>query len=306
MLDTSIQIKTDRFDGPLSLLLMLIQKEQVEIRDLSLTKITEQYLEYLDRMQELNFNIAGDYLYLAATLIYLKSKECLTEQDKEALGQFEAGSDKLVIESQAELIQRLEDLQRYQKLGQLLWKLPKKGEDIFTRPRLNKKYHFSSFLKRIDVEELTLSMMDYLVRESRKYKVVKRDRLSIKEKLVFLKNLLNVGETKTLDEIIGVQNDGTITNVVINFISLLELARLKRIEVFQNEDRGSVYFKVVKELDDLDLASANGFEDENEQENTEENKENSEQEQIALSQEENSDVVQQANIEDNVASPLMQ
>lgn len=78
MLDTTIKVKTDCFDGPLALLLMLIQKEQMSVKELDLTKITKQYLDYLANMKELNFDIAGDYLYLAATLVLLKSKNCVT------------------------------------------------------------------------------------------------------------------------------------------------------------------------------------------------------------------------------------
>ena len=85
MLDTSIQVKTDYFDGPLGLLLLLIQKEEMDIRELELTKITKQYLDYLAQMRELNFDIAGDYLYLAATLLLLKSKNCITEEESKKM-----------------------------------------------------------------------------------------------------------------------------------------------------------------------------------------------------------------------------
>ena len=72
MLDTTIQVKTDHFDGPLALLLLLIEKEEMNIRELDLTKITKQYLDYLSQMRDLNFDVAGDYLFLAATLLLLK------------------------------------------------------------------------------------------------------------------------------------------------------------------------------------------------------------------------------------------
>lgn len=264
MLDTSIQVKTNQFDGPLSLLLLLIQKEQMNIRELDLKLITKQYLEYLDYMQELNFDVAGDYLYLAATLIYLKSKNCITEDDQNALQELAGENDALDIFSHADLIKRLEELQRFQKLGEQLWNLPQRGRDVFVRPKLNKKYHLTTFLKKVELDELTLTMVDYLFREQRKYKVVKRDRLSIKEKLRYLKENLQLGEQTTLNEIIRGQEDGSITNLVINFISLLELARLKRIEIFQNDDRGEVYLNVKKSLDDFDIEQADGFDPEDE------------------------------------------
>ena len=81
MLDTSIQVQTDQFDGPLGLLLLLIQREEMNIHELDLTHITRQYLDFLNQMEELNFDVAGDFLFLAATLILLKSKNCLTETD---------------------------------------------------------------------------------------------------------------------------------------------------------------------------------------------------------------------------------
>ena len=264
MLDTSLQVKTNQFDGPLSLLLLLIQKEQMNIRELDLKLITKQYLEYLDYMQDLNFDVAGDYLYLAATLIYLKSKNCITEDDQNAMKELAGENDALDIFSHADLIKRLEELQRFQKLGEQLWSLPQRGREVFVRPKLNKKYHLTTFLKKVELDELTLTMVDYLFREQRKYKVVKRDRLSIKEKLRYLKDNLKMGDQTTLKEIINGQEDGSITNLVINFISLLELARLKRIEIFQNDDRGEVYLNVKRSLDDFDIEQADGFDPEDE------------------------------------------
>ena len=127
MLDTTIQVKTDHFDGPLGLLLLLVQKEEMNIRDLELTTITKQYLTYLSQMRDLNFDVAGDYLYLAATLLLLKSKTCITEEE---LNNLQAGnqiSDELNITSQAELIKRLEELQHFQRMGEKLWPFPRKG-----------------------------------------------------------------------------------------------------------------------------------------------------------------------------------
>lgn len=269
MLDTSIQVKTDHFDGPLGLLLLLIEKEEMNIRDLDLTKITKQYLEYLSQMRELDFDVAGDYLFLAATLLLFKSKVCITEEEALNLSD-EFGVEGLHITSQAELIRRLEELQLYQKLSKKLWDLPKKGHDIFVKPKVDRKAIINSILTPMDLNSFTLAMVDFLFRQRRKFTIVKRDRLSIKEKLQFLKSNLKVGDQTTLDELLE-QNgkpgesdeikDPT-DNIVITFISLLELARLHRIDVFQNEDRSTIYINVVKSLEDFDVEQANGFEDE--------------------------------------------
>ena len=72
MLETEIKVKTNTFDGPLGLLLFLVKQEELNLKEIDLTDITKQYLEYLANIKSLNFNIAGEYLYLAATLILLK------------------------------------------------------------------------------------------------------------------------------------------------------------------------------------------------------------------------------------------
>ena len=73
MTENDILVKVDRFDGPLALLLHLVQKEEMRIQELELNTITNQYLDYLQKMQDLNFDLAGEYLYMAATLLFLKS-----------------------------------------------------------------------------------------------------------------------------------------------------------------------------------------------------------------------------------------
>lgn len=266
MLDTTIQVKTDHFDGPLGLLLLLIEKEEMNIRELDLTKITKQYLEYLSQMKDLNFDVAGDYLFLAATLLLLKSKVCITEEEAHKLSE-EFGMEGLHITSQSELIRRLEELQLYQKMSKKLWDLPKKGHEIFVKPKVDRKAIVNSILTPMDLNSLTLTMVDFLFRQRRKYTVIKRDRLSIKEKLQFLKNNLKHGEQTTFDTLLAQdskteEDKNSIDNIVITFISLLELARLKRIAVFQNEDRSTIYVDVVRSLEDFDVEQANGFEEE--------------------------------------------
>ena len=266
MLDTTIQVKTDHFDGPLALLLLLIEKEEMNIRELDLTKITKQYLDYLSQMRDLNFDVAGDYLFLAATLLLLKSKICITEEEAKSLSE-EFGLEGLHITSQSELIRRLEELQLYQKMSKKLWDLPKKGHDIFVKPKIDRKAIINSILTPMDLNSLTMTMVDFLFRQRRKYTVIKRDRLSIKEKLQFLKTNLKMGEQTTFDTLLeqdskSEEDKNSIDNIVITFISLLELARLKRIAVFQNEDRSTIYVDVVKSLEDFDVEQANGFEEE--------------------------------------------
>jgi len=239
----------------MALLLLLIQKEQMNIRSLDLNKITKEYLVYLQKMHELNFNIAGDYLYLAATLLLLKSNSCITEEEVLSLCEDEAGATG-TITTQAELVRRLEELERYQKLGKALWSLPKAGYEIFTKPRVNRKEIADSILSPIDLEKLTTTMMDLLSKQKRQYKAVKRDRISIKEKLVTFKERLIKDTTYTFDELLQNETEKRIDDIIITFISVLELAKLKKVSLYQNEEKSNIYIKILERISDLDVCLA--------------------------------------------------
>lgn len=261
MNQNEILVKIDRFDGPLSLLLHLIQKEEMRIQDLDVTTITNQYLDYLNKMQDLNFDVAGEYLFMAATLLHIKSQTVADESQDQNTVKVIAGEAGLEIQTRGDLIRRLEELERFQKLGQKLWELPKRGHEIFVKQKVDRKAIENSILTPIDLSQLTETMMDLIRREKRKYTIVKRDRLSIKEKLIKLKTMLKVGETTQFDTLLDANETGIIDKV-ITFISLLELARLKKLEVFQNEDMGNIYIEVKESLDSFDVETADGFESE--------------------------------------------
>lgn len=263
MTENEILVKVDRFDGPLALLLHLIQKEEMRIQDLDLNMVTNQYLDYLQKMQDLNFDVAGEYLFMAATLLFLKSQTIADESQDQNMIKMTVGEMGLEIQTRGELIKRLEELERFQRIGSRLWALPKKGHEIFVHPKIDRKAIENSILTPIDLQQLTETMMDLIRREKKKYAVVKRDRLSIKEKLIRLKTLLKKGETTQFDKLLD-ENETGIIDKVITFISLLELARLKKLQIFQNDDKGSIYIEVKESLDSFDPETANGFDPEGE------------------------------------------
>ena len=235
----------------------------MRIQELELNTITNQYLDYLQKMQDLNFDVAGEYLYMAATLLFLKSQTIADESQDQNMIKITAGEMGLEIQTRGDLIKRLEELERFQRLGQRLWGLPKKGHEIFVKAKVDRKAIENSILTPLDLQQLTETMMDLIRREKRKYTVVKRDRLSIKEKLIRLKSMLKLGETTQFDKLLDLNETGIIDKV-ITFISLLELARLKKLQIYQNEDMGAIYIEVKESLESFDPETANGFEPEDE------------------------------------------
>lgn len=264
MLSSDIRIKTENFDGPLGLLLLLVQKEEMNIRDLNINKITHEYIEFLDKMQELNFNVAGDYLYMASTLVFLKSKSYVSEEEVQTLMGITT-EETPHIHSQEELIRRLQELEKFQKLGAMLWEFPKTGHDIFNKPKVNRKKILKTMNNPMDLQELTNTMIDLIKRQNRKYKVVKRDRLSIKEKLKFLKYFLKAGIPTTFFELLERDGKAERDNKVITFISLLELARLKKISIHQEHAFQDMEIHVRESLDKFNVELADGFDEEDAQ-----------------------------------------
>ena len=261
MLNDQIQIKSENFDGPLALLLLLVQKEEMDIRDLNLTKITKQYLSYLSKLDKLDFNVAGDYLYLAATLILLKSKDCLSEEDRNIINNL-GGESELQIASQSELVRRLEELERMKVLASGLLKIDQRGRDTFTKPKVNKKVIIDSVLTPVELSALTEAMMEVISRNKRKYAVVKKDKVSIKSKLIEFKSYLNEGDEVLFKELLDKSNTGEKIDTIITFISILELARLGKISLFQNVENSEIYLRVLSSLDNFDVREADGFDNE--------------------------------------------
>lgn len=260
MIEHNIQVKLDHFDGPLGLLLHLVQREQMSVKELEINKITQQYIDYLQKMQNLNFDIAGEYLYMAATLLYIKSKSIAEDEEDKIKSE---GDIDLEITTKTQLIQKLEELRKFQLLGEKLFTLPKRDEDIFVKPKVDRKAMQNSILSPMDTESLTEVMVDLIRRERRKYTVIKRDRLSIKEKLKELKANLKEGTQTVMSKLINAdKKSDSVEEVVITFISLLELARLQKLEVSQKEFMGEIYVDVIDELDSFNVETADGFEPE--------------------------------------------
>ena len=259
-----MHIKTDSFDGPLGLLLLLVKNEEMSIRDLDINRITRQYLEYVEKMHELNFDVAGDFLYMTAVLLFLKSKSFVSEEDVRKLIGIEGESD-LHIASEEELIRRLQELKRYQELGQELWNLSKLGHEIYIKPKTNRKDILAEIIPPMDIQELTNTWIEFLRKKKKKYQVVEKDKISIKERLTFLKALLKVGEQTSFFDLLQKEDSADKEKkirTIMTFISLLELARLKKIKISQEKRGSNIFIDVRESLADFNINLANGFEPE--------------------------------------------
>lgn len=224
-------VKLDIFEGPLDLLLHLIKKEQVSIYDIPIARITEQYLEYLRRMEELDLTIASEYLVMAATLIYIKSK-MLLPRDPAQMTDAEDEED-----PRRELVQRLLEYQKYKAAAELLWSRAEREQAVFTRGPLetddaNPEVNVTLF----DLFRAFQRAMERL--KERQELIIAREEITMAEKIAELRVLLEREERLDITALFEAARSRR--ELLILFLAVLELVRAAVIRLVQTERFGRI------------------------------------------------------------------
>jgi segregation and condensation protein A len=225
------KVKLDTFEGPLDLLLYLIRKNEVNIYEIPIALITEQYLGYIALMQELNLDVAGEFLVMAATLIHLKSRTLLPRPDP---GQEDGGPDE---DPREALVRRLLEHQKYKAAAELLHDRETVRSAQFMRPDASVAEaageEFEPELE-VDLFSLLAAFRGVLERASRRpHMVLPPDQISIEDRIQQL--LARLSETEACGfEDLFLDGDGSRPFMIVTFLALLEMIRLKLIRVFQS------------------------------------------------------------------------
>ena len=230
------QIRLESFEGPLDLLLHLIKKHEIDIMDIPIALITEQYLHYIEMMQILNLDLAGEYILMTATLMHIKSKMLLPTPDDEE-------SDEEEGDPREELVRRLLEYKKYKEAAHQL-----EGMDMLERENF-----LRGFVEEIEGEEpeeaevfheVTLfdlmSALQEVLKEVRIFKAheVHMERISVKEKMTIILDRLAKERHTTFQALF--EGDSTKGEVVATFLALLELMRTRAIRAFQGENFGVI------------------------------------------------------------------
>jgi segregation and condensation protein A len=234
-------VHLDKFDGPLDLLLHLIRKNEVDICDISIADITRQYLDYIKLLKVLNLDVAGDFLLMASTLLHIKSRMLLPPDDQEEgeEGEEEEGDPR------AELIRRLLEYQQYKEAGMVIGARALLGREVFARtcpnPSLAEARSDEGPLE-VSLFELVDAFRALLARIPAEsfHDVAPGDSLSIADCINEILSLLQERDTLQFDEL--VRDEQTRERIIVTFLALLELCRLKLIRIFQNEECGTIWF----------------------------------------------------------------
>ncbi|OGU26241.1 MAG: chromosome segregation protein ScpA [Geobacteraceae bacterium GWF2_54_21] len=231
-------VHLDKFDGPMDLLLHLIKKNELDIYDISIAVITRQYLDYIKLMKELNLEVAGDFLVMAATLLHIKSRQLLPLDDQEEAEDEEA-------DPRAELVRRLLEYQQYKEAGMVIGARALLGREVFARavtePFLLAAQNEEGPLE-VSLFELVDAFRVLLIRIPAEsfHDVAPGDSLSIADCINEILSLLQEKETVQFDDL--VRDELTRERIIVTFLALLELCRLKLIRIFQGDRHGSIWF----------------------------------------------------------------
>jgi segregation and condensation protein A len=229
----ALEVFLDTFEGPLDLLLYLIRKANVDILDIPMARLTQQYLTYVEAMRRKNLELAAEYLVMAAMLMEIKSRLLLPRPPHVAEEE---------LDPRAELVRRLLEYERMKLAGQKLDALPHRDRD-FTAVEVWIEQSIVKRLPQVHVHDLENAWRMLLARArlSRHHKVT-RDELSVREHMTLILRKLAGGGFRVFTSLFEPWRG--VALLVVNFLALLELAREGLIEVTQAEAYAPIYVRL--------------------------------------------------------------
>jgi segregation and condensation protein A len=232
----ALEILLDTFAGPLDFLLYLIRKQNIDILDIDVAKISEQYTSYIDLMDALQIELAGDYLVMAAYLAELKSRMLLPRPEEQ----------KDEEDPRAELIRRLQEYQRFKSAAEKIDTMPRIDRDFYAAQAQLPEFALETPLADIPLEGLALALAEVMRRvEQSQAHLINFEELSIRERMThILERMRNEAfiEFTTLFN----KEEGKI-GVVVTFLAILELLKDSLIEIVQSEEFGPIHIKGIEE-----------------------------------------------------------
>lgn len=229
------------FEGPLDLLLHLIKKSKMEIFDIEISEITNQYLNYIKSMSDMNLDIASEYLVMASELIEIKSKKLLPKNDVDE-------DIEEVEDPEVTLKRRLVEYQKYKESTNVFRDLEKNRSSYYTKaPESLKKYSLEKLENdgSVDVYDLLNAFQKLLERQEfnkPKNTKIARKELSVKERIVKIRDILKVNRRINFVELF---DDFSKPYVVVTFLSVLEMVKSREINIKQDNNFSDIYIERV-------------------------------------------------------------
>ena len=230
-------VKLEGFEGPLDLLLHLIQKEEMDIYDIQITHITDRYLEYVNLMEELDLDVASEFLVMAATLLHIKSQSILPQLTPDA---------EYTIGDQEQLVRQLLEYKQFKEAAQILDVYAERQTLIYSR---NPKLHED--LEGARAYEIRATLFDLLtafkgvndraaeIDIEETYETVEEETITVEDKITFINLQLEGSDQLLFDELFPLSS--TKADRIVTFLAILELIRIGKIVTVQTDHFESIY-----------------------------------------------------------------
>ncbi|MEG6585675.1 segregation and condensation protein A [Dendrosporobacter sp. 1207_IL3150] len=227
------KIKLEVFEGPIALLMHLIEKNKLDIYDIPIAEVTEQYMAYLQALNEFNVDVASEFLVMAATLLQIKSRMLLPRAAPIS------ETDEYDLDPRQELVNRLIEYRQFKQLSELLEELAEKRSQFFTREP--QSFNSKSLLPEgLDMDKLLLAFAAVWESAIEDYALVSREEVSVQDKIQDILHLLYKYNGRVEFNNI-LTRSGTRSEVVAAFLALLELIKLNRVSVRQEHSFASIF-----------------------------------------------------------------
>lgn len=231
-------IDINNFHGPLDLLLHLVRSTEMDIYEIDTSVIIEEYLNYISKMQDLNIDIASEFLVMAASLVHLKSKMLIgsTEETTEEETEFE-------INSEEELKSRILEYEKYKNMTEVFKELEEKRGDFFTKEPVSlKEYSEQGLLNdgSVTIDDLVNALLAYQERINEQKpihtKITKKE-LSVEDRIVSIKDRLK--KAKKID-FLDLFEEVTKEYLIVTFLAILQMNKNDEINIYQEKNFGNI------------------------------------------------------------------
>ncbi len=236
-IESPYSVKLEGFEGPLDLLLHLIQKEEMDIHDIQIAEITDRYLEYVNLMEQLDLDVASEFLVMAATLLHIKSQSILPQLTP---------SEELPIGDEEQLVKQLLEYKRFKEAAQVLDIYAERQTWVYNRsPKLHADLDGSrAFEIRATLFDL-LSAFKHIndraaeVDTEELYEAVEEETITVEDKIAFIERHLEIADQLLFEELFPLS--ASKTDWIVTFLAILELIRIGRIVTVQTGHFESIY-----------------------------------------------------------------
>ena len=234
----ALQVFLEAFEGPLDLLLYLIRRQNIDILDIPIAEITKQYVQYIELMKEMQLELAGEYLLMAAMLAEIKSRMLLprpqTHEEEEE-------------DPRAELVRRLQEYERYKKAAEDISELPRLERDVFPASADAPERKVVKKLPDVTLKELLLAFHDVLKRAEMFTNLhMQREPLSVRQRMSEILTRVKTGSFTGFVDLFD-PGEGRM-GVAVTFIAILELLKESMIEVVQSDEFAPLHVRAASSV----------------------------------------------------------